>query len=113
MTDREEKFRLLAEHVESESFNSILQFKPIIENAVEKGSIDTPEEKEIFLILGSLFLIKNEISVDEDRYLFQLDQTLKEEFLSCGEVPGSEACERCTKVCPFKDEEDKKSAILD
>lgn len=114
MANQEEKFRLLSEHILSESFNSILQFRPLIEDAVNRESIDTPEEKSIFLALGSIFLIQSEIAMQEDSYLFCLDQNLKDEFLSCGDVPGSKVCETCTKVCPFKDEEkDKKSVVLD
>lgn len=112
MSDKqEEKLRLLCEHVESESFSTLSAFRDIIEMAVEKGDISSPEEKELFLALGSYFLIKSEINSYEDEYLFNLEQNLKDEFLSCGEVPGSDKCHECSITCPFKEPEKEQSEI--
>lgn len=108
MIDKEDVYRLKSEQMKHQMCSSLTPYAPIIQSAVERGEIQKGPEEKLFLLLGRVFLVTNILEDDENAFFFELDNSLNDRrinelIISCGEVPGSEECKKCTRSCPFRD----------
>ena len=111
MIEKDDLYRLRSEHILSEMTSSISQYTSLISAVLERGSINSGPEEQLFLMLGRCHLVREAINLDEDEFFFEINKSLDEcdldkTILSCGEVPGSDSCLECVHVCPFKDDDE-------